>query len=100
MWSIQVGLGRCPTVTLVANSIFLLPMELCEDQGQTENSPTTAPVEVCPGFGTDRSRIRPHRPQRIPLPPGPRTGRTATPRHPTGPLPRTRLDPTAGPAAH
>ncbi len=32
-----------PTLTLVANSIFLPPMELCKNQGQTEKYLTTAP---------------------------------------------------------
>jgi hypothetical protein len=40
---ILTNLGVDPTVTLVANSIFFPPMELCEDQGQTEKCLTTAP---------------------------------------------------------
>ena len=34
-------------------------------------------------------RLRPHRAQRVPLPPGEWPGRTAAPRHPPGTMPRT-----------
>ena len=49
---------------------------------------------------TDRSRLRSHRAQRVPLPPDPWPGRTPAPGHPPGPMSRTRADPTAGPTAH